>query len=115
MWGVGDNEAAETIHGYLRNDYKRLKELWNERVEGSVPTSLGRHIGWGKANDVEDILGHDLPSSASIWMNFCLRPPSKQGMRGSFICSTQPSWAAATTISGMGIFVRCSKFHSSRF
>jgi len=59
-WGLEDKGSAETIHGYLRKDYQRLQKLWNERVEGPVPTNLGRHISWGKGGDVEDILGHDL-------------------------------------------------------
>lgn len=59
-WRMEDVGSAETIHGYLRKDYQRLQRLWNERIEGYVPTYLGRHIAWGKANDVEDILGHDL-------------------------------------------------------
>lgn len=60
-WRAEDEKSAQTIHGYLRKDYKRLQELWNERVEGDVPTYLGRHIGFGMANDVEDMLRQDLP------------------------------------------------------
>ena len=60
-WSVGDETSAQTIHGYLRMDYQRLQELWNEAVQGPVPTNLGRHIGWGMQNDVEDILRGDLP------------------------------------------------------
>jgi uncharacterized protein (TIGR02391 family) len=60
-WNNKDTGAAETIHGYLRKDYVRLRELWNEEMEGDIPSNLGRHISWGKANDVEDMLRGDLP------------------------------------------------------
>ena len=60
-WRTGDEKSAQTVHGYLRTDYKRLQELWNERVDGYIPTYLGRHIGWGMENDVDDILAQDIP------------------------------------------------------
>jgi len=60
-WSAGDKSSAQTIHGYLRKDYQRLQELWNETVEGTVPTNLGRHVGWGMENDMDDILRQDLP------------------------------------------------------
>jgi uncharacterized protein (TIGR02391 family) len=59
-WSAGDEVAAQVIHGYLRKDYQRLQELWNEAVEGPLPTYLGRHIGWGMENDVDDMLRHDI-------------------------------------------------------
>jgi uncharacterized protein (TIGR02391 family) len=60
-WNAKDKASAETIQGYLKKDYQRLQELWNEREEGAVPTYLGRHIAWGMENDVEDMLTQDLP------------------------------------------------------
>ena len=60
-WSATDKASAETIQGYLKKDYQRLQELWNEREAGTVPTSLGRHIAWGMENDVQDILLRDLP------------------------------------------------------
>lgn len=60
-WKADDKGSAETIGSYLKGDYRRLEELWNDRVEGAVPSSLGRHIAWGLANDIEDILRRDLP------------------------------------------------------
>lgn len=60
-WRANDKSSAETIKGYLKDDYGRLQTLWNEEVEGSVPSSLGRHIAWGMANDYDDILYRDLP------------------------------------------------------
>jgi uncharacterized protein (TIGR02391 family) len=61
-WRTDDKSSAETIKGYLKDDYRRLQTLWNEYVEGNVPSSLGRHIAWGMANDYEDILYQDLPA-----------------------------------------------------
>lgn len=60
-WSKDDKSAAEIIKGYLKDDYRRLQVLWNEQVEGNIPSSLGRHIAWGMANDFQDILYEDLP------------------------------------------------------
>jgi uncharacterized protein (TIGR02391 family) len=60
-WSEEDKGLASTISGYLRKDYQRLQELWKERVDDEVPTYLGRHIGFGMQNDMEDILRRDLP------------------------------------------------------
>lgn len=61
-WRNDDKSAAETIKGYLKDDYGRLQTIWNQLVEGTVPSSLGRHIAWGMANDYQDILYQDLPA-----------------------------------------------------
>jgi uncharacterized protein (TIGR02391 family) len=61
-WQKEDKSSAETIKAYLKDDYARLQTLWNEYLEGSVPSSLGRHIAWGMANDYQDILYQDLPT-----------------------------------------------------
>jgi uncharacterized protein (TIGR02391 family) len=61
-WQKDDKSSGETIKGYLKDDYGRLQTLWNEYVEGSLPSSLGRHIAWGMANDYQDILYQDLPT-----------------------------------------------------
>ena len=60
-WSKEDDTTAQTIHGYLKKDFQRLQELWNQRIAGEVPTYLGRHISWAMANDVKDILQRDLP------------------------------------------------------
>lgn len=57
----GDKDAAKPIGEYLKKDYKRLQELWNEKIQGDPPTYLGRHIYWGMANDYRDLLRRDLP------------------------------------------------------
>jgi uncharacterized protein (TIGR02391 family) len=53
---------AEAIKRYLIDDYSRLQTLWNERIEGNLPSHLGRHIHFGMVNDYNDILYQDLPS-----------------------------------------------------
>jgi uncharacterized protein (TIGR02391 family) len=81
-WSAGEGASAETIHGYLRKDYQRLQGLWNETVEGAVPTYLGRHIGWGKENDVEDILRHDVPELEEHLDNLLSAATEKKGNEG---------------------------------
>ncbi len=61
-WQKEDQTSAETIKEYLKDDYRRLHAAWNEHVEGDLPSSLGRHIAWGMANDFQDILYRDLPA-----------------------------------------------------
>lgn len=56
-----ENASAEAIKSYLKADYRRLQALWNERMEGGLPSYLGRHIAFGMANDLEDIVRRDLP------------------------------------------------------
>jgi uncharacterized protein (TIGR02391 family) len=57
-----DNAGAKLINGYLKADYQQLRKLWmtagfSEQDMGY----LGRHIGFGQANDYDDILARDLP------------------------------------------------------
>ena len=57
-----DKAGAKLINGYLKADYQLLRKLWTgagfpEQDMGS----LGRHIGFGEANDYDDILARDLP------------------------------------------------------
>jgi uncharacterized protein (TIGR02391 family) len=61
-WQKEDKASAETIKEYLKDDYRRLQTAWNDYVEGDLPSSLGRHIAWGMANDFQDILYRDLPA-----------------------------------------------------
>jgi uncharacterized protein (TIGR02391 family) len=61
-----DEATARPIKEYLKTDYERLQEVWNEQVEGRLPTSLGRHIAWGMSNDFRDILRRDLPEFEGI-------------------------------------------------
>lgn len=57
-----DRAGAKVINGYLKADYQLLRKLW---AEAGFPAqdmgSLGRHIGFGDANDYDDILARDLP------------------------------------------------------
>lgn len=57
-----EKSSAETIKRYLIDDYRRLEELWNEHIDGSLPSYLGRHISFGMVNDYDDILSQDLAS-----------------------------------------------------
>jgi uncharacterized protein (TIGR02391 family) len=57
-----DKAGAKLINGYLKADYQLLRKLWTgagfpEQDMGN----LGRHIGFGDANDYDDILARDLP------------------------------------------------------
>jgi uncharacterized protein (TIGR02391 family) len=61
-----DEASARTIKEYVKKDYQRLQELWNERIEGHLPTSLGRHISWGMVTDFDDILRRDLPELETL-------------------------------------------------
>ena len=58
----GDEAGAKRINGYLKNDYQALRKLW---TDAGFPQqdmgNLGRHIGFGDANDYDDILARDLP------------------------------------------------------
>ncbi len=58
----GDEAGAKRINGYLKNDYQTLRKLW---TDAGFPQqdmgNLGRHIGFGDANDYDDILARDLP------------------------------------------------------
>jgi hypothetical protein len=58
---AGDEKGAQPINEYLKTDYQRLQVLWNEQVNGYVPTYLGRHIRFGMENDYRDIIRRDLP------------------------------------------------------
>jgi uncharacterized protein (TIGR02391 family) len=53
-------DAARSINKFLKSDYKRLQQLWNQQFPGDLPSNLGRHIGFGMDNDYRDILNHDL-------------------------------------------------------
>lgn len=81
-WQKEDKGAAETIKGYLKEDFTRLQALWNERVEGSVPTYLGRHIAWGMANDYRDILNNDLPELEEALDSYLAEEAEDKGEAG---------------------------------
>ena len=38
---IEDAESLRSVAAYLKTDYQRLQELWNERHEGYLPTYLG--------------------------------------------------------------------------
>ncbi len=81
-WQKDDKGAAEAIKGYLREDYARLQSLWNEQVEGDVPTYLGRHIAWGMANDYHDILNGDLPELEETLDSYLAESAEEKGEEG---------------------------------
>ena len=53
-------EAARAINGHLRQDYQRLRDLWNDQTGHEPPSYLGRHIGFGMDGDYKDILRRDI-------------------------------------------------------
>ena len=81
-WQKEDKGSADTIKDYLKEDYTRLQSLWNEQVEGNVPTYLGRHIAWGMANDYRDILYQDLPALEETLDSYLDEAMDKKGEDG---------------------------------
>jgi uncharacterized protein (TIGR02391 family) len=77
-----DEAAARPIKEYLKTDYKRLQEVWNEQVEGRLPTYLGRHIGFAMSNDFRDILRQDLPEFEAIVDGKLLESAEERGDLG---------------------------------
>ncbi len=77
-----DEGAVLPIKEYLKTDYKRLEAIWNERVDGSLPTHLGRHIWWGMSNDFKDILSRDLPDLEEIVDRKLLETAEQRGDLG---------------------------------
>lgn len=62
-----NNDMAKNVHGYLRQDYQSLCKLWEAKGFRSPELStLGRHIGFGQANDYVDILGRDLAEAQRL-------------------------------------------------
>jgi uncharacterized protein (TIGR02391 family) len=60
-----DGDGAARIKEYMKADYRALVRLWEqvdpEKKQAGRLSDLGRHIGFGIANDFNDILKHDLP------------------------------------------------------
>lgn len=81
-WQKDDKSSAETIKDYLKEDYARLQSLWNEQIEGSLPTYLGRHIAWGMANDYRDILYQDLPALEETLDAYLAETTEEKGEEG---------------------------------
>jgi hypothetical protein len=77
-----EESSAETIKRYLIDDYRRLQVLWNERIDGQVPSYLGRHIGFGMVNDYDDILYQDLPSVEERLDKYLAEATEKKGEGG---------------------------------
>lgn len=58
----GDTSGAKLVNGYLKSDYQMLRKLWiGAGLTMQGMGNLGRHIGFGAANDYDDILARDLP------------------------------------------------------
>lgn len=57
----GDAAAAQLANDYMKQDYKRLYELWQAQ-DFPLPElgSLARHIRFGEAQDYEDMLKFDI-------------------------------------------------------
>ena len=57
-----DSAGAKLVNGYLKADYQLLRKLWTDAgFQEQDMGNLGRHIGFGDANDYDDILARDLP------------------------------------------------------
>ena len=56
--GVQD---AKTITNYMKTDFQQLRDHWFSRHPEESFGYLGRHIGFGKKQDFDDIIKHDLP------------------------------------------------------
>jgi len=81
-WHKEDKASAETITNYLKDDYRRLQTAWNEYVEGDLPSTLGRHIAWGMANDYQDILYRDLPVLEEALDSYLAEATKEKGEEG---------------------------------
>jgi len=81
-WQKDDKASAETIKEYLKDDYRRLQTVWNDYVEGDLPSSLGRHIAWGMANDFQDILYRDLPALEETLDSHLAKAAEEKGENG---------------------------------
>lgn len=81
-WQNEEKGAAETIKNYLTGDYARLQKLWNEKIQGAVPSYLGRHISWGMANDYRDILHQDLPALEETIDSYLAAEAEEKGEEG---------------------------------
>lgn len=63
---VGEDDAAKTINGYMKQDYDALIRLWKE-VDPEMKNTgrlsdMAWHVRFGRRNnDYEDIV-HDIPS-----------------------------------------------------
>jgi uncharacterized protein (TIGR02391 family) len=75
---AGDKEAARPISNYIQTDYQRLQKIWNEKIDGPLPTSLGRHVSWAMATDYKDVIKHDLPELEEILDQKLLETTSKR-------------------------------------
>ena len=78
----GDKLLADTIKRYLVEYYRQLQALWNERIEGHLPSYLGQHIGFGMMNDYDDILSRDLPSVEESLDKFLAETMEEKGEDG---------------------------------
>mgnify|MGYP003601586122 FL=1 len=63
---VGEDDAAKTINGDMKQDYDALIRLWKE-VDPEMKNTgrlsdMARHVRFGMNNDYEDIVVHDIPS-----------------------------------------------------
>jgi hypothetical protein len=64
---AGQAEMAKNVQEYLKADYQRLCNLWKEKgFNHRELGNLGRHIGFGEANDYNDILHRDLSDAQKL-------------------------------------------------
>jgi uncharacterized protein (TIGR02391 family) len=68
---AGQADMAKSVQEHLKADYQHLCDLWkakgfNYRELGN----LGRHVGFGEANDYNDILRRDLSDAQTLAENY---------------------------------------------
>lgn len=57
----GDAAAAKLVNDYMKQDYQRIYELWQEQAFPLTELgSLSRHLRFGEANDYDDMLKFDI-------------------------------------------------------
>ncbi|MCU1311322.1 MAG: hypothetical protein JWO20_2447 [Candidatus Angelobacter sp.] len=88
-----DKATALAINSYLKTDYERLKELWNQQVEGNPPSNLARHIWFGMDGDYRDILRRDLSDIEGVLDSLLQERASERGDLG-FEALLHPAIAA---------------------
>jgi uncharacterized protein (TIGR02391 family) len=78
------NETGTTsvLQQYLRTEYQELCNIWKQRLTMSELGYLGRHIGFGKAHDYQDILRHDIPKIEEKAENHLRESLNQQGPIG---------------------------------
>ena len=91
---VGEDDAAKTINGYMKQDYDALIRLWKE-VDPEMKNTgrlsdMARHVRFGMNNDYEDIVVHDIPPSSMPLKRWRGTAPRMQEPWGSKACCIRP-------------------------